>query len=144
MINKEIVKTFLKYINNQKNNIMYRLSLLCSLLVALNASAISNDDSNYLNSESEQEQLEKLLFNNIENSSSTDIDISAIEIIELEEEVALGFDPIRYLPENFNALKGKHDLDLESIEVIEIEEEVELGFDTTRYLPENCNPYSGM
>ena len=135
------MKTFRAYKNNLKNNIMYRLTFLFSMLIALNASAKINNNSDYLNSE--ESKLEKILFNSIENSSSTTVEISAIEVIEIEEEVELGFDTAKYLPENFNALKGKHDLDWNTIELIEIEEEIELGFDTVKYLPENFNALKG-
>ena len=120
---------------------MYRLTFLFSMLIVLNASAKINNNSDYLNSE--ESKLEKILFNNIKNSNSTTVDISAIEVIEIEEEVELGFDTANYLPKSFNALKGKHDLDLKALEVIEIEEEVELGFDTAKYLPENFNAIKG-
>ena len=105
---------------------MYRLTFLFSMLIALNANAKISNNSDDLNSE--KSRLEKILFTNIENLSSTAADISAIELIEMEEEVELGFDTAKYLPENFNALKGKHDLNWNTIELIEMEEEVELGY----------------
>ena len=120
---------------------MYRLTFLFSMLIALNANAKINNNSDDLNSE--KSRLEKILFTNIENLSSTAADISAIELIEMEEEVELGFDTAKYLPENFNALKGKHDLNWNTIELIEMEEVVELGFDTAKYLPENFNALKG-
>ena len=120
---------------------MYRLTILFSMLIALNASANINNNSDNLNSE--KSRLEKILFGNIVNLNSTVASINSIELIELEEEVELGFDTANYLPENFNALKGKHDLDWNSIELIELEEEVELGFDTANYLPENFNALKG-
>lgn len=139
------MKAFLKYINNQKNIIMYRLTFLFSLLIAWNASANITNDSNGLkeNLGSEQQQLEQVVFNNIENASSTILDVSAIEVIEIEEEVDLGFDTANYLPKNFNALQGKHDLDWRTIEVIEIDEEVELGDETVKYLPKDFNALKG-
>ena len=48
------------------------------------------------------------------------------KIIEIEEEV-LGLDTKQYLPEGFNALKGKDDLDWSKIELVEIEEDLELN-----------------
>ncbi len=85
------MKTLIKNINNQKNKIMYRLTFLFSLCIALNAGANINNDSVRLNSE--EHKLEKIVFNNIENSSSTVLDVSAIEVIELDEEVDLGLIP---------------------------------------------------
>ena len=73
-----------------------------------------------------------------------DLDWNSIEVVELEEEVELGFDTKNYLPKNFNALKGKHDLDWNTIGLVELEEEVELDFDTKKYLPNNFNAYEGM
>ena len=87
---------------------MYRLTILFSMLIALNASANINNNSDNLNSE--KSRLEKILFGNIEYLNSTVASINSIELIELEEEVELGFDTANYLPENFNALKGKHGL----------------------------------
>ena len=92
---------------------MYRLTILFSMLIALNASANINNNSDNLNSE--KSRLEKILFGNIENLNSTAASINSIELMELEEEVELGFDTANYLPENFNALKGKHDLDWNTI-----------------------------
>jgi hypothetical protein len=120
------MKTIRTYNNNQKNNIMNRLAILFSILFAINATAKINHNSDEFNSE--KSELEKILFANIEDSSFDSIDINSIEVIELEEEVELGFNPKGYLPKNFNALKGKHDLDWSTIELIEIEEEIDLGF----------------
>ena len=131
--------------NQTKNNKIYLLTFLLSALFTLNISAKINKDCDTINnsSSSEQRELEKLLFDKVEDSSSVQIDISDIEVIEIEEEVTLGFDTSNNLPENFNPLKGKHDLDWSSIELIEIEEEVELGFDTSNYLPKNFNALKG-
>ena len=94
---------------------MYRLTFLFSMLIALNASAKINNNTDDLNSE--KSRLEKILFNNTENLSSATVDINAIVLIELEEEVDLGYNTANYLPENFNALKGKYDLDWNTIEL---------------------------
>ena len=120
---------------------MYRLTFLFSMLIALNASAKINNNTDDLNSE--KSRLEKILFNNTENLSSATVDINAIVLIELEEEVDLGYNTANYLPENFNALKGKYDLDWNTIELIELEEEVDLGFDAANCLPENFNALKG-
>ncbi|RLD25507.1 MAG: hypothetical protein DRI75_13270 [Bacteroidetes bacterium] len=142
------MKTFRTYKNNQKNNIMNRLALLFSVLFAINATAKINNDSLYLNLDyinviSEENELEKSLFVNVEDSSFENFDINSIEVIELEEEVEFNFNPKNYLPEGFNALKGKHDLDWNTIELVELEEEVEFNFNPKDYLPNNFNPYKG-
>ena len=129
---------------------MYRLALLFSVFFVLNITAKINNDSNCLNLKldtisvnSVEHELEQLLFEKVERLDNQYLEIDSIEVIEIEEEVKLGFDTANYLPENFNALKGKHDLDLKSIEVIEIEEEVELNFNPKEYLPTNFNVLKG-
>jgi hypothetical protein len=130
---------------------MYRLALLFSVLITLNAAAKTNNDSYFFNIgldttnvNSLEHEIETSLFDKDENLDNQYLEIDSIEVIELEEEVNFDFDITDYLPENFNALKGKHDLDLKSIEVIEIEEEIEFDFETKSYLPNNFNPYKGM
>ena len=126
--------------NKLKNNSSYLLTFILSALFTLNIAAKTDADS----LTNEMHKLEKLLFTNVEFTSNDVIDINDIEVIELEEEVEIGFDTTKYLPANFNALKGKDDLDWNTIELIEIEEEDEIGFDTTEHLPENFNPLKGM
>jgi len=121
---------------------MYKLAILFSVLFVLNLTSKINNNSNEFNSE--ESGLEEILFVNIEDSNFESIDINSIVVIELEEEVQLGFNPKDYLPKNFNALKGKHDLDWSTIKLVEIEEEVELDFNPKDYLPNNFNPYKGM
>lgn len=104
---------------------MYKLALLFSVLITLNANAKINNDSNEFNSE--ESELEKILFVNIEDSSFESIEINSIEVIEIEEEVELCFDTANYLPKDFNALKGMNDLDWASIELIQIEKELHLN-----------------
>ena len=120
---------------------MYRLALLFTVFFALNATAKINNNSNDF--DREESELEKILFVNTVDSSFNNFDINSIEIIELEEEVELGFNPKDYLPEGFNALKGMHDLDWNTIELVELEEEVELCFDTANYLPNDFNALKG-
>ena len=66
---------------------MYKLALLFSVLITLNATAKINNDSNEFNSE--ESELEKILFVDIEDSSFESIDIYSIEVIEIEEEVEI-------------------------------------------------------
>ena len=67
-----------------------------------------------------------------------------MNVLELKEEICLGFDVSKYLPVDFNPLKGKDDLDWSKIELIELEEDIDLGFDTSKYLPDNFNAHRGM
>ena len=64
-----------------------------------------------------------------------------IEVINVEEEVNLGFDTFEYLPLDFNAYAGVN-LSEEDFEIFENQEEVDLGFDTAAYLPANFNAYA--
>ncbi|MFS4468709.1 hypothetical protein [Maribacter sp. 2210JD10-5] len=68
-------------------------------------------------------------------------DISHINLIEIEQEVNLGFDTYNYLPLNFDPYEGMT-MVLNEIEVIDTEEEIDLGFDVKKYLPKDFNPYS--
>jgi len=128
-----------------KNNSKYLLTFILSVLFTLNIAAKMNKDCDSIHNSlsSEQQALEKVIFSKVENSNTENLEINDIVIIEIEEDVELGFDTSMYLPENFNALKGKHDLDWNSIELIEIEEDVELGFDPSMYLPKNFNALKG-
>ncbi|MBN4070243.1 hypothetical protein JYT76_01015 [Olleya sp. AH-315-F22] len=129
---------------------MYRLALLFSVLITLNAAAKINNDSCCFNIEldttniySIEHELEQSLFNNVENLNNQYLEIDSIQVIEIDEEVEFDFNPKDYLPINFNALKGKDDLDWSAIELIELDEEVELGFNPKDYLPEGFNALKG-
>ena len=91
-----------------KNNVIYLLTFLLSMLFTFNTNAKIRKDTDSLNNslKGEQLELEQILFTQIEDSSSENLDINDIEVIELEEEVELGFDTSKYLPENFNPYKG--------------------------------------
>ncbi|WP_027076701.1 hypothetical protein [Maribacter antarcticus] len=71
------------------------------------------------------------------------INIYDIDLIEVEEELELGFDTAPYLPEGFNAYAGM-ETTLDNLGLVEIEENIDLGFNTKEYLPEGFNPYQGM
>ena len=125
---------------------MYKLALLFSFMIALNATAKNDKEPNELDYAvlmSEQQQLENKLFNIGEDRNNAIAEIAAIKITELDEEVELGFDTANYLPKGFNGLKGMHDLDWSNIELVELDEEVALGFDTADYLPEGFNALKG-
>ncbi|MCF6295791.1 MAG: hypothetical protein L3J25_08890 [Flavobacteriaceae bacterium] len=130
---------------------MYRLALLFSVFFVLNITAKVNNDSNCLNLKldtisvnSVEHELEQSLFEKVERLNNQYLEIDSIEVIELEEEVNFDFDTTDYLPENFNALKGKDDLDWSTIELIELEEEVEFDFNPKDYLPKNFDANKGL
>jgi len=125
---------------------MYKLALIFSVFIALHATAKSNYNNNNLNCVSavnEKVAVENLLFADKKNSFQTIVDITDVNVIEIDEDVDLGYDTSEFLPENFNPLKGKHDLDWTNINLVELEEEVDLGFDSKRYLPRNFNAIKG-
>ena len=115
-------------------------------LFALNANANTerNNDpfGDYLGLEIEKLELEQTLFG--ETASDEIISVDAVSVIELEEELELGFDTANYLPENFDANKGMDDINWDEIKLYELEEELEIGFDTKEHLPLGFNPYTGM
>ena len=76
--------------------------------------------------------------------SSEPIYVEDVYVYQIEEDVIINFDTKKYLPNDFNPLKGLHDLNWDTIELIEPEEEVEIEFDTKRYLPQDFNPLKGM
>ena len=139
------MKTTEPKLNRKTKFSKYQLIFLLSVLFTLHINAKININLDTLgNSLSvEKYKLEKALFSK-EDLNTENLEIYDIEVIELEEEVELGFDTSKHLPENFNALKGKNDLDWSTIELIEIEEEVEINFDVKTHLPPNFNPYEGM
>ena len=139
------MKTKFIYKNNIKSNKMYRLAFLFTVLISLTATASIIKECDTLNNSlnSEQHTLEKIIFADLEVSTSEIVNVNDVEVIEIEEEIVINFDTKTYLPEDFNALKGMYNLDSSLIEVIELEEAVELGFDTSKYLPKNFNALNG-
>ena len=65
--------------------------------------------------------------------------MTAVNYIEEEEEIVLGFDTSKYLPEGFDPYKA-YDF-LATIEYIDMEDNIDLGFDTSRYLPKSFDPH---
>lgn len=122
---------------------MYKLALLFSMLLTLNATANTDKTSDTLSEcktkNFEECSLSKILFTNNENLDTGNLEVGAIKVVEIEEEVNIHFNTKNYLPEGFNTLKGKDDLDFSAIAIIEIEEVVELNFDTKQFLPKNFN-----
>lgn len=130
---------------------MYKLTLLFSVLLTVNATAMvetlatnSKPDSKITYKTMEEIELEDALFNTNDNLAFDDFDVASIEVIDIEEDVEINFDTKAYLPANFNPLKGMYDLDWNTIELVALEEDVELGFNTQAYLPKNFNALKGM
>lgn len=69
------------------------------------------------------------------------LNASEIEVVEIEEEVNLGFDTFEYLPLDFDPYAGANLSDID-FEIFEEEEIVELGFDTAAYLPADFDAYA--
>ncbi|MDO6473464.1 hypothetical protein [Maribacter sp. 1_MG-2023] len=82
--------------------------------------------------------LEAQLQTSLENDNLNPNDI---QLVEINEEVNLGFDAFEYLPVDFNAYAGNN-LTEQDFEIFENEEIVELGFDTAAYLPNEFNAYA--
>ena len=123
---------------------MIKLAFIFSTLFTLSTSSMTNDNLGIYVSDCENSVSELPFCVYDFYGEPKDIDWSAFELIEIEEEVELGFNPKDYLPEGFNPLKGMHNLDWSKIELIKIDEEVELGFNPKDYLPEGFNPLKGM
>ena len=70
-------------------------------------------------------------------SSKEEFDVSKISFIQEEQQINLGFDTAKYLPEDFNPYQ--EEISIEGINFME-DELIELGFDTSKYLPENFDP----
>ena len=70
-----------------------------------------------------------------------ELNASEIEVVEINEEINLGFDAFEYLPLDFDAYAGA-ELTTEDFEIFENQEIVDLGFDTAAYLPTEFNAYA--
>lgn len=64
-----------------------------------------------------------------------------IEVLEINEEIDLGFDVFEYLPLDFDPYAGANLSDID-FEIFEDGEIVELGFDTAAYLPADFDAYA--
>ena len=67
-----------------------------------------------------------------------EFDVNSVKFIELDQQIELGFDTNKYLPEGFNPYEEK--VPVKGINFME-EETIELGFETSEYLPKGFNPY---
>ncbi len=132
--------------NRIKNNSKHLLTFLLSVLFTLNINAKNFIEYDSINNSlsSEQHQLEKSLFSTVEDSTCENLDISDIDVIEIDETVEINFDTTAHLPANFNALQGMYDLDWNTIELVELEEDVDLDYNTQTYLPKDFNALKGM
>ncbi|MCG2461762.1 hypothetical protein K8352_13470 [Flavobacteriaceae bacterium F89] len=70
--------------------------------------------------------------------NAEDLKVGDISVVEIEEEIDLGFNSARYLPVGFNPYKGMI-LNLNDIVILGEEQEIDLGFDTAQYLPDGFN-----
>lgn len=118
---------------------MKKLALMFSMLMVFTSVSngqgeipFSNLNDEYVETEIEAFEIEQKLF---ENYNDITVNVSDIEVIEVEEDVEINFDTKKHLPKRFNANKGMHDINWDEVELIEIDEEVEIDFDTEDYLP---------
>ena len=127
---------------------MLRFTVIFSFLLGVNIVANAENETVYSQPYSEgiemlieQYTIENQIFNSKEVHSA---DLSQLKIIEVEDDVELNFNPKAYLPNGFNALKGKNEIKWNQLELVEIDEEIELGIDPQLYLPNGFDPYEGM
>ena len=73
------------------------------------------------------------------NMPKMDFDINNIVFIEEDQDLELGFDTARYLPENFDPYSTI--ISIESVNFVDVCDEIDLGFETVGYLPEDFDPY---
>ncbi len=78
-------------------------------------------------------------FANSNTPKEEDFDINSIQVMEEETEIDLGFDTVKYLPEDFNPYA--YPQDVEGFNYIDENDFFELGFDTEKHLPEGFDPY---
>ena len=122
---------------------MKTLVIIFSMILALNVTAntqmtaedYSSINIEYVTLENEIFNLEQVVFEDFFNIVE-DVNVTDINVVELEEEVEINFDTKNYLPERFNANNGIHDIDWNTVELVELEEEVELGSNNQNSLPE--------
>jgi len=121
---------------------MKSLVIIFSMFLALNVTAktqmtaedYSTINIEYVTLENEIFDIEQVIFEDFYNIVE-DVNVTDINIVELDEEVEINFDTKNYLPERFNANKGMHDINWNRLELVELEEEVELGLNTQKNLP---------
>ena len=109
---------------------MKLLTIISSLLLLINTATPNS-------TEKEPNIFEEKYEEATHKEPTAPIAINDIVIYEVEEEADICFDTANYLPENFNALKGKNNIDWSKIDLVnEPEEELIFDFNTKDYLPE--------
>ena len=122
---------------------MKSLVIIFSMFLALNVTAktqMTDEDYStinieYVTLENEMFDVEQVVFEDFYNTEE-EVNVSDINVVELEEEVEINFDTKKYLPERFNAYKGMHDIDWNTVKLVELEEDVELESNNQNSLPE--------
>ena len=122
---------------------MKSLVIIFSMFLALNVTAktqMTAEDYSiinieYVTLENEIFDVEQVVFEDF-YSIVKKVNVSDINVVELEEEVEINFETKNYLPERFNVNKGMNDIKWNSVELVELEEEVELGSNNQNSLPE--------
>ena len=127
---------------------MKSLFAICSmLLITISATPFNTiKDPDSLKVNCTEKNYEECLFVNLLNSNeiTEPVEVEDVYVYEVEEDVTFDFETKKYLPTDFNPLKGIGDLDWNTIELTEIEEEVFIEIDTKQYLPEDFNALKGM
>lgn len=125
---------------------MLRQSILLvaffTLSISANANTNKEPNNDYLSLEIEKLELEQELFSSVTYGEI--IDVNAIDVYQVEEDIVLPIDTNKYLPKNFVAKKGMYDLDWNTIQLVEVEEDIDLGINPKDHLPVNFNPYKGL
>ena len=78
-----------------------------------------------------------------DRDTRSDERMTAIEFLEIEENIEADVDLVKYLPDGFDPYKGMI-VDPATVHFENVEAPITLEFDTTPYLPKNFNPYRGM
>jgi len=116
---------------------MKLLTIISSLLLLINTATPNNTEKELNIFEEKYEEA-------THKEPTAPIAISDIVIYEVEEEADICFDTAKYLPENFNALKGKNNIDWSKIDLVnEPDAELIFDFNTKDCLPENFNALQG-
>lgn len=125
---------------NSKNKVVVLLAL--GMLGSLNAATLS-DGINIELAKKEIPMNECERIKEIDDKQSENaFEVSDLILIEMEEEVELGFDTYPYLPKDFNPFQGMRVEGNINFDILLDDEEPELGFDTSKFLPKGFNPYA--
>ena len=133
---------------------MNKLAVLCGMVFLGITSTPQENNSEELLSSNELEAISLTAFNKDLNTEywmsevffeasyleTENLDIAAIPYAELEEDIILGFDTTKYLPENFDPTVSY--IDLSSVQYLKMADYEDIGFDTAAYLPASFDPYA--